>query len=118
MIGVGDRVFSIKPTLTVAELVGVDPVTQPKALHPSPSRHDDARAVGTGDERESRTPRPAPRAVADGGIPAADAGGLEGDEYLARGRVRDRQLMKAKNRWRSESIDRCGPHPFRDVRQT
>ena len=62
-------VLRVKATLGISEFVGVDAVTDAKAPNTRSSGDDNARPVGSEDERKLRTPGRPPGSVANRGVP-------------------------------------------------
>ena len=89
--------------------IGVDALTDAKAGHPVAGRHHRARAVVADHPRELLLAR-RNLALADVGIPDADAGGVELDEDLVRARFGHRQRLRVDDFRTAETIDRGRLH--------
>src|SRR6185503_8408814 len=105
----------VETALSIAELVGVNAVTETDAPDSCASSDDDSRAINPRHQRETCSPGLSPRTVANRGIPAANAGRIDGDEDLVRSRPRHWKVVRGQRRRRTESIDRRSFHRVGDI---
>src|SRR5207237_8961232 len=114
--GIGGRhgdIFGIKAASRSVVAVSVDAIADVEPTHARSDGDDRAGAVDSQDQRQALG-LASRRAVAERGIPAADACRIERDQYFLRAWLGDRDVTYGEHLWPAEPVDRGSAHRLRN----
>jgi hypothetical protein len=114
LLGRNGDVFGVKATFAIGPAVRIHLVANLQAAHPRPHRGDNAGTVHSKHQRKARLAARIP-ALADIGVPRADARGVERDQNLPAIYCRHWQNVEGERFGGTEMFDRGRLHGLRNL---